>query len=96
MSGNPSGKPKGSKNIRTYVRDLLFTDDVYKYTSDPFINKDIIPVKAIITMLIEKAIQGDIKAASMLFNYADVDFTEDSNHPVALVEFVNPPSFPQD
>ncbi len=93
VSGNPAGRPRGSKNIRTYVKEMLFSTDTYKYTPSLNDKTDVIPIQAIIAVLIEKSMQGDIKAAITLLDYANDDYKGDDQPTVALVEFVNPPDF---
>jgi len=66
-SGNPAGKPKGSKHISTWIRDLLndeeFTLDNFLFNGKQFKGA---PIKAIVTVAIMNALQGDNKWAEWL------------------------------
>jgi hypothetical protein len=68
QSGNPAGKPKGSKHLSTWIRDLLDDEQftVRLSSGDSFIGA---PVKAIVTALITQAIEGDMKAFDLLAKY---------------------------
>lgn len=59
---NPKGKPKGTKHISTWIQELLndeeFTIDNFLFNGKQFKGA---PVKAIITVAISNALQGDQK-----------------------------------
>jgi hypothetical protein len=57
-------KPKGSKHVSTYIRELLEDIEIdYTYNGK---NVRGTPIEAIIKATIIKAIQGDLKAAEIL------------------------------
>jgi|GEM_PF-5571335 len=60
-------KPKGSKHVSTYIQEIL-QDVEIEYTYNGKIVKSF-PVEAIIKTALIKAINGDLKAAEMLFKY---------------------------
>lgn len=72
VSGNPSGKPKGTKNLATHIQEMLSDEDFTTYLTDP---KDGwrefkgAPVKAIVQTALVRAIQGDDKAREWLAKY---------------------------
>jgi hypothetical protein len=79
-SGNPRGRAVGSKNISTWVQDLLF-DESFNCLVSPqeSIRFDGPPIKAIIATGIIRASKGDVKWADFLFKYArdeEVTFKE--------------------
>lgn len=92
QSGNPSGRPKGSRNISSIVGSLLDDPSVYKRIPDwdqPFSSNT--PVEAIIITLIAKATKGDIRSAELLLRYG-YNIDEKNEHyepPIALVDFVD-------
>ncbi len=71
MSGNPSGRKPGSRNISTIVREL-FEQDV----ADDFpVNQQLVKilsgksksyVEAVVIAMTKKAIDGDVRAATWL------------------------------
>lgn len=70
QSGNPLGKPKGIKHISTHIQELLndpeFTIDNWQNSGNKF---DGVPLKAIITVGVYNALQGDQKWADWLGKY---------------------------
>jgi hypothetical protein len=67
QSGNPSGRPKGSKNLSTWIQELL-NDEDFRLDNFMFNGKTFsgAPIKAIITVGIMNALQGDYKWADWL------------------------------
>lgn len=68
-SGNPAGKPKGTKHINTWVQELLHDDEFQAWISDARTGvKEYkgAPIKAIIKAQIIKAVNGDTKAYDSL------------------------------
>ena len=68
-SGNPKGRPKGSKNLATIVRDL--EDENFNWDLVPIKQKDKAkaigaPWKAIVFTALAKAYSGDVKAMEWL------------------------------
>lgn len=72
QSGNPEGRPKGSKNMSTYIRELLEDEEFETWLPDPregFKHFKGAPMKAIINAQIIKATMGDTKAFDTLGKY---------------------------
>ena len=70
QSGNPAGRPKGSKNLRSIVRAILDDTSVYEDLDNwAARNKERTPIQAIVVSLTSKALDGDTKAAELLFKY---------------------------
>lgn len=68
QSGNPAGKPKGSKHFQT-----LFKEAVVKIAEGEADSDD----KLIVRKVITKAKEGDLKAAEMVMDRTDGKITED-------------------
>lgn len=69
VSGNPNGKPKGTKHINTWVQQLLHDEEFEAWINDPRTGvKEFkgAPIKAIIKAQIIKAVNGDTKAYDSL------------------------------
>jgi hypothetical protein len=68
QSGNPSGKPQGAKHLSTWIQEMMEDEKfTHKITSGKTIREA--PVKAIVTTLIRKALEGDMKAFDLLAKY---------------------------
>jgi len=68
QSGNPKGKPKGTKHLSTWIREMMEDENFeYKLASGTLINEA--PVKAIVKTMIIKAIDGDIRAFDIIGKY---------------------------
>ena len=68
QSGNPAGKPKGTKNLSSWIRDMLEDESFTQKLKNGKTVKGA-PVQAVVKTLIEKAIQGDMKAFDLLARY---------------------------
>ena len=71
-----NGRRKGSKNLSTIVNELLDTDmSLTEPISDEmkqyFSNSPTTYAKAVATAMMVKAINGDVRAATWISNYAD-------------------------
>lgn len=91
QSGNPAGRPKGSRNLKTVIQDMLTDPNVCKELSEWNDLNAETPLEAIIYALFSKAVDGDLKAADILFKYGygTASFEEEYTHPpVALVRFM--------
>jgi hypothetical protein len=69
-SGNPNGRPKGSRNIKNVIRDLLNDKTTYKKLPVTAPEGTQTPLEAIIYTLMIKSIGGDIRASDVLLKYA--------------------------
>ncbi len=79
QSGNPKGKPKGTKHLSSYIREMMDDDSFELKLENGSILKGA-PVNAIITVLFTKAISGDLKAIDLLGKYGygtKLDLTSD-------------------
>ena len=70
ISGNPKGRPKGSRNIKNVIRDLLTDPGVYDMLHPAHSRGAQTPLEAIIGVLMIKSIRGDVRAADVLLKYA--------------------------
>ena len=68
QSGNPNGKPKGSKHISTHIQEMLNDPDFELKLKDGKILKGR-PMDAILQTAIAKAVSGDMRAFDMLGKY---------------------------
>ncbi len=68
QSGNPSGKPRGSKHLSTWIQEAL-EDEKFTYKLTGSKAKTGAPLKAIIQALVIKALAGDNRAFELLCKY---------------------------
>lgn len=68
QSGNPAGKPKGTKHFSTWIQEMMEDDQFTRKLSNGKTKKEL-PVKAIVSTLIAKALGGDMKAIDLLAKY---------------------------
>ncbi len=67
-SGNPLGKPKGTKNLSSLIKDALESDEFNYHLKGN--NVDLgSPIEVIVHVLIERAMHGDLKAFDLLARY---------------------------
>ena len=71
-----NGRRKGSKNLSTIVNELLdadmsLTEPIDEGLKQYFGNSSTTYAKAVATAMIIKAINGDVRAATWVSNYAD-------------------------
>ena len=79
QSGTPTGKPKGTKHLSKCIREAI-EDATYKQKLEDGQLIAEMPVKAIVSALIAKAIAGDYKAIDLLAKYGygtKMDVTSD-------------------
>jgi hypothetical protein len=79
QSGNPAGKPKGTKHLATYIREMLTDENFEQKLKDGTVIKGA-PVEAIVRALIIKASKGNLRAFDLLSKYGygtKVDVTSD-------------------
>ena len=95
VSGNPAGKPKGSKHISTWIQEMVEDEEFTTYIQDArdgYIEYKGAPMRAIVKSATIKAIAGDKDARDWLAKYGykkeiDVTSNGDSIVPI-LVKFV--------
>lgn len=100
-SGNPSGRPAGSRNLRKVVSDIL--DDRTTFDKLPknlakLSKKTDTPLEAIVIVLVGKALEGDLKASDTLLRYSipkeldpeDTELPGFFNTPKLQIEIVKP------
>lgn len=68
QSGNPAGKPKGTKHLSTWIQELL-EDESFSYNLQGKKTKTGAPLKAILEVLVIKALEGDTRAFDLLCKY---------------------------
>lgn len=85
QSGNPSGRPKGSKNFSTQMMEFLLTNCDSDFLLDEEIAKSLLKKKpfywnklpkrnlgnVVITETILQAVKGNVRAASILFKASE-------------------------
>lgn len=69
-SGNPKGRPKGTRNIKNIIRDLLNDPNSYAMLTGVNPRGTQTPLEAIVCVLMIKSIRGDVRAADVLLKYA--------------------------
>lgn len=65
QSGNPKGKPKGTKHLSTYIQEALTDENFELKLKDGSIMKEM-PIKAIIKTAVAKSVSGDTRAMEWL------------------------------
>ena len=65
QSGNPRGKPKGTKHLSTYIQEALTDKNFELKLKDGTILKEM-PIKAIIKTAVAKSVSGDTRAMEWL------------------------------
>lgn len=71
-SGNPNGRPRGSKNLSSIIRE--FEEEDFDYSKLPYLNKNArvkfgeigAPFRAVVYVALEKGLKGDVKAMEWL------------------------------
>lgn len=64
-SGNPSGRPSGSKNLKTDIEDVLAETIPVKEGGR---SKRVSKQRAVVMALVVKAMKGDVRAVNALFS----------------------------
>lgn len=83
-SGNPKGRPKGSRNLRTDLNDMMTETVAIREDGK---SRRITRQQAIVLSLIEKAIRGDVRAASHLSSLLmKLNPAAPVNEPVAVTD----------
>lgn len=65
QSGNPKGKPKGTKHLSTYIQEALTDPNFELKLKDGTILREM-PIKAIIKTAVAKSVSGDTRAMEWL------------------------------
>jgi hypothetical protein len=65
-SGNPKGRPKGSANLSTRIRNYLESPQKLTYNNKGWQGE---PIELLIGIYTQKAIDGDLKSATWLAKY---------------------------
>ncbi len=79
-SGNPKGRPKGSRNVKNIIRDLLTDENSYSKLPISAPEGTQTPLEAIVYTLIVKSINGDVRASDVLLKYVvDRDLAVESD-----------------
>lgn len=65
-SGNPNGRPKGSANLSTRIRNYLESSQTLTYDNKQWRGE---PLELLIGIYTQKAIDGDLKAAAWLAKF---------------------------
>lgn len=79
-------KPLGSKHISTYIREMM-EDESFKYIMPDGNTVSGAPIKAILSVLMMKAIHGDLRAIDLIAKYGygtKTNITLDVPAPVSL------------
>jgi hypothetical protein len=84
QSGNPKGRPKGAKNLRTELAEELQECITLREGGE---RRSVSKQRALLKRLMEKALQGDVRAASLIINmvarFLDQAEPEDDATPLA-------------
>jgi len=85
QSGNPNGRPKGARNLKTDLADELQERIVLREGGE---RRTVSKQRAMLKRLMERALNGDTRAASLIINMAArfLDQTEDEEHDTPLAE----------
>jgi hypothetical protein len=70
VSGNPKGRPKGSRNIKKVIQDLLNDKNMAARLSLRMPGGTETSLEAIVYTLMVKAIKGDVRAAEVLLKHS--------------------------
>ena len=83
QSGNPNGRPKGARNLKTDLADELQERIVLREGGE---RRTVSKQRALLKRLMERALNGDTRAASLIINMAArfLDQTEDEAHDTPL------------
>jgi hypothetical protein len=85
QSGNPSGRPKGAKNLKTDLADELQERIVLREGGE---RRTVSKQRAMLKRLMERALNGDTRAAHLIINMVArfLDQAEDEAHATPLAE----------
>ena len=85
QSGNPNGRPKGARNLKTDLADELQERIVLREGGE---RRTVSKQRAMLKRLMERALNGDTRAAHLIINMVArfLDQTEDEAHDTPLAE----------
>jgi hypothetical protein len=69
-SGNPHGRPKGSRNIKKVIQELLNDPTLCSKLDTAMPRGTQTPLEAIIYTLMSKSIAGDVRASDVILKHA--------------------------
>lgn len=94
-SGNPAGKPKGTKHLSTYIRQMLFDENfkaLLPHPTEGFKEHKGAPIEAIVSTALIRAMVGEKESREWLAKYGygtKIELTGPDDGPVrAVVEIV--------
>lgn len=85
VSGNPYGRPKGTRSVKKIILDLLNNPETYKLLPKNTLRDTQTPLEAIICSLMVKSIDGDVRASDVLLKYI-VERDEVAEEPYGLFD----------
>lgn len=98
QSGNPAGRKPGSKNVSTIVRELLEQDAIESVLGGIPLSKSIKGkstsyAQAMVLVMIQKALEGDVRAVRWLADREDRSYIIDNpqnffNKPELVIKVV--------
>lgn len=83
QSGNPDGRPKGSKNLSTWIRSIM-DDEEFGETLRRTHGVNGTPIEAIIKSLVIKALNGNLRAFELLAKYGYGTKPEEIDRPCPI------------
>lgn len=99
QSGNPNGKPKGTKHLSTRIQNILQDENFSQKLSDGTVLKGA-PVEVILRVLVVRAAEGDLRAFDLLGKYGygnKLDVTSDGQQlPTPIYGGLSSRSLPND
>lgn len=89
QSGNPEGRPKGSKNLSTWVRDIM-DDEEFGETLRGTHGVAGAPIEAIVKSLVIKALNGNLRAFELLakYGYGTKPEPAEQERPIPILDLV--------
>lgn len=85
VSGNPRGRPKGSRNIKKVIQDLLNDPNAARKLALRLPRDTETPLEAIVHTLMVKAIRGDVRASEILLKHS-VDKDKSAEEPYGFFD----------
>jgi len=85
QSGNPRGRPKGSKNLKTELAEAL-AETVIVREGD--VTRTVSKRRALLTSQVNRAIKGDAKSAALITSL-DSRLLDEGDDPVRITEIIH-------